>query len=162
MILNKLTRLVVTLAEVAAKFVANASVATSLRPRRYYKIPKESLEATLDDVEQMVNFFVIEIQRIVFAENIPATAAVRYQSQAPERMLTALGFHCSLPLLLPCQAPSNVGHGSPQHLRHLPSPPRLCLKQGTHRRPPREHQQDHLRANSAGQGHGRRACWQGL
>lgn len=72
-----LTRPVVTLAEVAAKFVANTSVATSLRPRRYYKIPKESLEATLDDVEQMVNFFVIEIQRIVFAENIPATAAVR-------------------------------------------------------------------------------------
>ena len=76
MLLDKLTWLVVTLAEVAAKFVANTSVATSLRPRRYYKIPKESLEATLDDVEQMVNFFVIEIQRIVFAENIPATAAV--------------------------------------------------------------------------------------
>ena len=74
---HKLTRLVVTLAEVAAKFVAGTSVATSLRPRRYYKIPKETLEVTLDDVEHLINFFVIEIQRIVFAENIPATAAVR-------------------------------------------------------------------------------------
>lgn len=51
-------------------------MAGSVRPRRYYKIPKERLEATLDDVEQLINFFVIEVQRIVFAENIPNTALV--------------------------------------------------------------------------------------
>lgn len=67
----------VTLAEGSAKLLANTSVTSSVRPRRYYKIPKESLEAALDDVEQMINFFVIEVQRIVFAENIPVTAAVR-------------------------------------------------------------------------------------
>lgn len=66
---------VVTLAETAAKFTIGSSVASSVRPRKYYKIPKETLEATLDDVEQLINFFVIEIQRIVFAENIPVTAA---------------------------------------------------------------------------------------
>lgn len=71
-----LTSLVVTLAEAAAKFTIGSSVAGSVRPRRYYKIPKETLEATLDDVEQLINFFVIEIQRIVFAENIPNTAIV--------------------------------------------------------------------------------------
>lgn len=48
-----------------------------MRPRRYYTIPKESLEASLDDLEHLINFFVIEVQRIVFAENIPVTAAVR-------------------------------------------------------------------------------------
>ena len=53
-----------------------SSVASSLRPRKYYKIPKETLEASLDDLENLINFFVIEIQRIVFAENIPVTAAV--------------------------------------------------------------------------------------
>lgn len=51
-----------------------SSVASSVRPRRYYKIPKESLEASLEDLEQFINFFVIEVQRIIFAENIPATA----------------------------------------------------------------------------------------
>lgn len=66
---------VVTLAEVAAKYTIGSSVANSVRPRRYYKIPKETLEATLDDVEQLINFFVIEFQRIVFAEHIPTTAA---------------------------------------------------------------------------------------
>lgn len=72
--MSTLTHLVVTLAEVAAKFVAGTSVASSVRPRRYYKIPKESLEASLDDLEQLINFFVIETQRIIFAENVPATA----------------------------------------------------------------------------------------
>ncbi len=53
-----------------------SSVTASIRPRRYYTIPKETLEATLDDAEHLIYFFVIEVQRIVFAENVPATAAV--------------------------------------------------------------------------------------
>jgi hypothetical protein len=67
---------VVTIAEASGKALMGTSVATSIRPRRYYKIPKEALEASLDDLENLINFFVIEIQRIVFAENIPVTAAV--------------------------------------------------------------------------------------
>ena len=51
-------------------------VTSSLRPRRYYKIPKETLEASLDDLEQLINFFVIEFQRILFAENPVVTIAV--------------------------------------------------------------------------------------
>ncbi|KIW66277.1 hypothetical protein, variant [Phialophora macrospora] len=66
---------VVTIAEASSKALMGSSVASSLRPRRYYKIPKETLEASLDDLENLINFFVIEIQRIVFAENIPVTAA---------------------------------------------------------------------------------------
>ncbi|EXJ57627.1 hypothetical protein A1O7_07976 [Cladophialophora yegresii CBS 114405] len=65
---------VVTIAEASSKALMGSSVASSLRPRRYYKIPKETLEASLDDLENLINFFVIEIQRIVFAENIPVTA----------------------------------------------------------------------------------------
>lgn len=68
---------VVTIAEVAAKYIMGGSVTSSVRPRNYYKIPKETLEASLDDLEQLINFFVIEFQRIIFAENIPVTAAVR-------------------------------------------------------------------------------------
>ena len=71
-----LTISVVTLAETASKVVAGGSVTSSIRPRRYYKIPKETLEATLDDVEQLINFFVIESQRVIFAENVAVTAAV--------------------------------------------------------------------------------------
>ena len=48
-------------------------VASHFRPKRYYTIPREALEASLEDVEQLINFFVIEFQRILFAENILVT-----------------------------------------------------------------------------------------
>ncbi len=74
---NKLTwTTVVTLAEASSKALMGSSVAGTVRPRRYYKLPKEALESSLDDLENLINFFVIEGQRIVFAENVPVTAAV--------------------------------------------------------------------------------------
>lgn len=64
------------LAEVAGKLVLNNGLATQLRPRRYHVIPRETLDAAIGDVHELINFFVIEAQRIVFAENIGASAAV--------------------------------------------------------------------------------------
>ena len=66
-----------TITEAVTKYALGSSVTSSIRPKRYFKIPKEILESTLDDVEQLINFFVIESQRIVFAENLAVTAAVR-------------------------------------------------------------------------------------
>lgn len=63
-----------TAAELASKLVTGSSVTSAVRPRKYYKIPKEFLETSLDDVENLINFFVIEAQRIVFAENVIVTA----------------------------------------------------------------------------------------
>jgi len=60
-------------AEIAGKTVLGDGLATRMRPRKYFVIPKESLERFLDDVEQLLNFFVIEFQRVLFAENIWAT-----------------------------------------------------------------------------------------
>jgi len=51
---------------------------SSMRPKKYYTIPKESLEPFLADVEEFLNFFVIEAQRILFAENVYATVAVSF------------------------------------------------------------------------------------
>lgn len=62
-------------AEVAGKLVFSQGLASSFRPKRYYTIPREALEAALEDVEQLINFFVIEFQRILFAENVTATIA---------------------------------------------------------------------------------------
>lgn len=61
--------------EVAGKLVLNNGLASSFRPRKYYTIPREALEASLEDFEQLINFFVIEFQRILFAENVTATVA---------------------------------------------------------------------------------------
>ena len=62
-------------AEAAGKLVLSQGLASSFRPKRYYTIPRESLEASLEDVEQLINFFVIEFQRILFAENVTVTFA---------------------------------------------------------------------------------------
>ena len=62
--------------EIAGKLVLSQGIASSMRPKKYYTIPRESLEASLEDVEQLVNFFVIEFQRVLFAENIFHTTVV--------------------------------------------------------------------------------------
>ncbi|MCJ1398056.1 hypothetical protein MMC11_001253 [Xylographa trunciseda] len=62
-------------AEVAGKLILNQGLTSSFRPRKYYTIPRETLESSLEDVEQLINFFVIEFQRVLFAENVLATIA---------------------------------------------------------------------------------------
>ncbi len=52
------------------------SLVSAVRPRKYFTIPREWLEASLEDAEQLMNFFVIESQRILFAENAFVTFAV--------------------------------------------------------------------------------------
>ena len=63
-------------AEVAGKLVLNNGLATQFRPRKYYTVSCETLDALIGDVHELINFFVIEAQRIVFAENVYASAAV--------------------------------------------------------------------------------------
>ena len=62
--------------EVTGKLLFDSGLTSRFRPRKYYTIPRETLERSLEDIEQLLNFFVIESQRLVFAENIPATLAV--------------------------------------------------------------------------------------
>nr|POE99379.1 reticulon-like protein 1 [Quercus suber] len=66
---------VVAAVETTAKLALGQSIAAHLRPRQYLTIPRETLEASLEDVEQLINFFVIEVQRVLFAENVFATTA---------------------------------------------------------------------------------------
>jgi hypothetical protein len=62
--------------EIGGKLVFGEGVATKMRPRRYYTIPHETLESMMTDLVELGNFFVIEFQRIVFAENVYVTVAV--------------------------------------------------------------------------------------
>ncbi|KAF2690075.1 hypothetical protein K458DRAFT_383206 [Lentithecium fluviatile CBS 122367] len=67
-------------AEVAGNVALGKGLTSQFRPRKYFTIPKASLERLLDDVEQFINFFVIESQRIIFAENVYATSAAFFAS----------------------------------------------------------------------------------
>ncbi len=62
--------------EIAGKMAFGNGLASQVRPKRYLTVPRESLERMLEDFEQLINFFVIEFQRILFAENLYATVAV--------------------------------------------------------------------------------------
>jgi ABC-type multidrug transport system fused ATPase/permease subunit len=61
-------------AEGAGKLVLNKGLASSFRPRKYYTLPKETVEGILEDLGQLSDFFLIEFQRILFAENVVYTA----------------------------------------------------------------------------------------
>jgi len=67
--------LVTAAAEIAGKLVLSQGLTSSFRPKKYYTIPREALESSLEDVEQFINFFVIEFQRVIFAENVTHTTA---------------------------------------------------------------------------------------
>jgi hypothetical protein len=59
-------------------------LASSFRPRKYYTIPKDTVESVLEDLEQLADFFIIEFQRILFAENLVHTTAVRIDPRRVE------------------------------------------------------------------------------
>ncbi|OBT50995.1 hypothetical protein VE04_09258, partial [Pseudogymnoascus sp. 24MN13] len=45
------------------------------RPRKYYTVPKATLDSMTGDLDELINFFVIESQRLLFAENVLASGA---------------------------------------------------------------------------------------
>lgn len=63
--------------EVVGKVLFDDGLTSKMRPKKYWTVPKESIASSVDEIEQLLNFFVIEAQRIVYAENIYATIAVR-------------------------------------------------------------------------------------
>lgn len=72
-----LIEMVVTAAaEIGGRLVLSQGLASSFRPRKYYTVPKETVEAVLEDLEQLVDFLLLEFQRILFAENVVHTVAV--------------------------------------------------------------------------------------
>jgi hypothetical protein len=112
-------------------------VAASFRPRRYYRVPKETLETFLDDVEQLINFFVIELQRVLFAENVAATVGVSILVRISSyEFLADVSFLLGLPLrfrlLLSDQVRPALGTYPHQHLRHLPRTLNLHQEQRSH------------------------------
>ncbi|KAI0409548.1 Reticulon-domain-containing protein [Xylaria palmicola] len=63
------------LAEATGKAILGHGLASQLRPRKYFTISRETLDALIGDAHELVNFFVIEAQRILFAENVVASTA---------------------------------------------------------------------------------------
>ncbi|KAI1130515.1 Reticulon-domain-containing protein [Nemania abortiva] len=69
---------VTVLAEVTGKAILGHGLATQLRPRKYFTVSRETTDALIGDVHELINFFVIEAQRIFFAENVAASTATAF------------------------------------------------------------------------------------
>ncbi|OAG12413.1 uncharacterized protein CC84DRAFT_1183079 [Paraphaeosphaeria sporulosa] len=67
-------------AEVGGQLTIGKGLTSQFRPRQYFTVQKASLERFTEDIEQFINFFVIESQRIVFAENVYTTIAAFFAS----------------------------------------------------------------------------------
>jgi len=63
----------VAILEGAGKPLGVKGFVSQMRPRRYYTIPRESLESIFAELHDLMNFFVVEFQRVIFVENIFTT-----------------------------------------------------------------------------------------
>ncbi|KAI1933268.1 hypothetical protein LOZ66_006559 [Ophidiomyces ophidiicola] len=61
--------------EISGRVVLGHGFMSTSRPRKYYTIPKDTVESLLEDLEQLMDFFLIEFQRILFVENLSYTLA---------------------------------------------------------------------------------------
>lgn len=125
---------VISATELLGKLTVNQGIVSSFRPRKYLTIPRQSLENVLGDVEQLINFFVIELQRILFAENLMKTLAVSCVRRVEELGCSlSSGLYHGLGFLLSHQVPSALGSGSHWPHHHVFRPFDLHQQQGTHR-----------------------------
>jgi ABC-type multidrug transport system fused ATPase/permease subunit len=123
-------------AEVAGQLAFGRGLTSQFRPRQYFTVPKASLERLLDDVEQIINFVVIESQRIVFAENVYASGAVSalLVTSSNKTLLTLNSGFLRLPhFLLPHQVRPSLGIDLDRDRRHVSRPSRLHSEQGGYR-----------------------------
>jgi hypothetical protein len=67
---------VTVLAEVTGKAILSRGLTSQVRPRKYFTVSRETTDALIGDVHELINFFVIEAQRIVFAENVAVSSVV--------------------------------------------------------------------------------------
>ena len=88
--LTWVTLAITVAAEVTGKALFSTGFTSQIRPKKYYTVSKTTLDSVMGDVTELINFFVIESQRIVFAENVFASGAVRHINLAPQTQLTGL------------------------------------------------------------------------
>lgn len=69
-------------AEVGGKALMSTGLTSSFRPKKYYTVSRETLNSLIGDVHELINFFVIEAQQIIFAENVSMSTAVSFISFA--------------------------------------------------------------------------------
>ncbi|KAI0998326.1 hypothetical protein K3495_g9869 [Podosphaera aphanis] len=71
---------VTVFAEIVGKVLFNHGFTSQVRPKEYYTISQETLNLLIRDFHDLFNFFVIEAQQIIFAENLPVSIAAFFSA----------------------------------------------------------------------------------
>lgn len=66
---------VTVLAEILGKVLFHHGFTSQVRPKEYYTISQETLNLLIRDFHDLINFFIIEAQQIIFAENLSVSIA---------------------------------------------------------------------------------------
>jgi len=66
---------VVSVTEFASRLFSASSLSTRLRPKEYKQIPESTLNATLKDIHDFIQYAVVQAQRIVFGQDLGKTFA---------------------------------------------------------------------------------------
>lgn len=61
---------ITVVAEGLGRALLSTGLTSQIRPKKYYTLSKETLNSLIGDVHELLNFFIIEAQQIVFAENL--------------------------------------------------------------------------------------------
>lgn len=75
--LTYMTLFVTVLAEGLGKLLFSHGLTSQFRPKKYFTISKETLDNLTGDAQELINFFIIESQRILFVENVFVSLTVR-------------------------------------------------------------------------------------
>ena len=67
---------VISITEFASRLFGPDTFLARLRPKEYKKVPESTLNATLKDIHDFVQYAVVQIQRIIFAQDLDRTFAI--------------------------------------------------------------------------------------
>jgi len=66
---------VVSVTEFASRSFGTNSLSTRIRPKEYKQVPEPTLNATLKDIHDLIQYVVVQAQRIVFGQDLDKTFA---------------------------------------------------------------------------------------
>ena len=108
-------------AEVVGKFLFNNGFATQLRPRKYMTVSRETVDCLAGDVYELINFVVIESQRILYVESVPVSVAVSICKLFVYKPILICNRPLSLPSLATISASSFLSGALPSSPLFWPS-----------------------------------------
>lgn len=80
------------MAEFAGRSFGPNNFVSRMRPRQYKTVPESTLNATLKDIHDFIQYSVVQAQKVIFAEDLEKTFGVS-KSLWPDRPLLRVNRH---------------------------------------------------------------------